>query len=59
MWPLTPSTLAVEAGVYELRAVPLSSIAMVTTCVVKVRFSGIQPFLCCESIDLGQREGHC
>lgn len=38
MWPLTPSSLNVEAGVYELRAVPFSSIAMITSRVIKVRF---------------------
>jgi hypothetical protein len=38
MWPLTPSSLKVEAGVYELRAVPFSSIAMITSRVIKVRF---------------------
>jgi hypothetical protein len=59
MWPLSPSTLAVEAGVYDLRAVPFSSIAMVTNCVVKVRFPEILPFRCCKSIDIDQCEGHC
>jgi len=38
MWPLPPSSLNVEAGVYELRVVPFSSIAMITSRVIKVRF---------------------
>lgn len=37
LWPLTPDSLRVNSGVYELSAVPLSSIAMVTNRVIKVR----------------------
>ena len=39
MWPLAPSSMKIEGGVYELRAVPFSSIAMITSRVIKVRFS--------------------
>lgn len=35
-WPLQPQTLMVERGVYELIAVPLTSIAVVTSRTLKV-----------------------
>ena len=35
-WPLQPQTLVVEGGVYELIAVPLTSIAIVTSRTLKV-----------------------
>ena len=35
-WPLRPQTLMVERGVYELIAVPLTSIAVVTSRTLKV-----------------------
>jgi len=36
-WPLDPTSLRVEDGEYELRAVPLTSIAMLSNRVIKVR----------------------
>lgn len=36
-WPPNPSQLAVAGGVYELVAVPLSSISFVTSRTLKVR----------------------
>ncbi|KAF8963922.1 antiviral helicase [Flammula alnicola] len=41
MWPLTPSSLTVESGVYELRAVPQTSIVMVTNRSLKVNVNDI------------------
>lgn len=38
-WPPTPESLRVDDGVYELRAVPLTSITLVTNKVVKVSTS--------------------
>ena len=35
-WPLLPQSLVVENGVYELRAVPATSIALLTNRTVKV-----------------------
>ncbi len=37
-WPLNPDSLVVDDGVYELRAVPLTSIVLVADRMVKVRF---------------------
>lgn len=39
VWPLTPETLRVEDGVYELRAVPLTSIALITSRMIQVVFT--------------------
>ncbi|PPR06143.1 hypothetical protein CVT26_005365 [Gymnopilus dilepis] len=41
LWPLKPDSLKIESGVYELRAVPLSSIAMVTDRMIKVEVNDI------------------
>ncbi|GBE77514.1 Putative ATP-dependent RNA helicase [Sparassis crispa] len=35
-WPFTPASLAVDDATYELRPVPLTSVAMVCDCVIKV-----------------------
>ncbi|KAG6846094.1 hypothetical protein H0H87_006458 [Tephrocybe sp. NHM501043] len=40
-WPPTPESLVVDDGVYELRAVPLTSVALVTSRSVKVEVDNI------------------
>lgn len=39
VWPIDPSSMAIEDGVYELRTVPVTSIVMVTNRTIKVRSS--------------------
>lgn len=42
LWPPEAKSMIVEEdGVYELRAVPTTSISLVTDCVIKVRASAI------------------
>ncbi|CAA7264771.1 unnamed protein product [Cyclocybe aegerita] len=41
MWPISPTSLIVENGVYELTAVPLSSIAIVTAKTIKIQVNDI------------------
>ena len=41
LWPPEAKSMIVEDGVYELRAVPTTSISLVTDCVIKVRASAI------------------
>ncbi|KAF8167466.1 antiviral helicase [Crassisporium funariophilum] len=41
LWPIDPPSLLVESGVYELRAVSLTSIAMVTSKTLKVEVNDI------------------
>ncbi|KDR85602.1 hypothetical protein GALMADRAFT_234567 [Galerina marginata CBS 339.88] len=41
LWPITPGSLIVESGVYELKAIPITSIAMVSNRVVKVEVNDI------------------
>lgn len=40
-WPLLPQSLVVEDGVYELRAVPVTSIALLTNRTIKVDVDGV------------------
>ncbi|KAG5647663.1 hypothetical protein DXG03_008386 [Asterophora parasitica] len=40
-WPPTPQSLVVENGTYELRAIPLTSIALVTNKTIKVEIDNI------------------
>ncbi|PPQ90945.1 hypothetical protein CVT25_008256 [Psilocybe cyanescens] len=41
VWPLTPESLKIESGVYELTAVPLTSIAMVSNRIIQVQVNDI------------------
>ncbi|KAF8203919.1 antiviral helicase [Pholiota molesta] len=41
IWPIEPSSMAIEDGVYELRTVPITSIVMVTNRTIKVEVTDI------------------
>ncbi|KAJ3509694.1 hypothetical protein NLJ89_g5085 [Agrocybe chaxingu] len=41
IWPISPTSLIVENGVYELTVVPLSSIAIVTAKTIKIQVNDI------------------
>lgn len=38
VWSLNPGSLVIDDGIYEVRAVPLTSIILVTDRMLKVRF---------------------